>query len=73
LHGVIALFDSGAQDTAFGLGWRFEALTCDVKFPTVKRAAQAITFVASKGQVGAAVWTVSVEQTKFALRIFKQN
>ena len=60
LDGVIALLDACAQNAAFGLGRCFEALACDVKFPTVERATKAIAFIAAKGQVGPAVRTVAV-------------
>jgi hypothetical protein len=73
LQRVVALFDACAQNTALGLGRGFEALTCDVKFPAVKWTTQAIAFVASKGQIGASVWAVAVEQTKLTLRIFEQD
>jgi hypothetical protein len=39
----------------------------------MKRATEAIAFVATKGQVGAAVGTVAIEQTKLTLRIFEQD
>jgi hypothetical protein len=73
LHGVIALLDARAQNAALRLGGRFEALARDVKFPAMKRATEAIAFVATKCQVGAAVGTVAIEQTKLTLRIFEQD
>jgi hypothetical protein len=56
-----------------GFGGGFEALARDVKFPAVKGTAQAIAFIATKGQVGAAMRTVAIEQSKLPLRIFEQD
>ena len=70
---VAALAHTVAQGAAGRLGWGFDALARDVKLPAMKRAAQAIAFVAAKGQVRSPVRAVAVEQTIVALRVAKQH
>ena len=70
---VTALANAAAQLAARRLAWCLQALAADVKFPAVKRAAQAIALVAAVSQVGAAVRAVAVQQAIAAFGVAKQH
>jgi hypothetical protein len=55
------LFDKAAKFAAIGFSWRFDALAINVELPSMEGAAQAVSFVTSKGKICATVGAVSVE------------
>ena len=74
LHQRIAtLLDLLAQGAAGGFGGCVSAKPFGVEFPAVKRAAQSVTFIATKRQVGAPVRAIAVQQAKLAAGVFEQN
>jgi hypothetical protein len=61
------------QGAAGGLCWSVDATPLGVELPAVEGATQTIAFVSAKGQIGASVRTVAIEQTIVAAGVFEQH
>ena len=72
-HGIGALPDALAQVRALRLGRRFQALAGYIEQPAMEGAAQPAILQTAKGEIGAAMRAVAVDQAVAAFLVAKQH